>query len=301
MRLLPVETSLIRVENRAVPRPRRRDGAHGRRRRRVPLLGRVDRLPRHRRVARSLGAHARRPRPARRAAERSATRPAALRARDVASPRRRGRPTACSTGSASRAFNEFWFRVTPALHGHLETIASFFHPLDGVRGWNRLYGSRGFLQYQYVVPDARARRPCARSIEMLSDARCGVVPRGAEALRPRQPRAAVVPRARAGRSRSTSRAAGPASAELLDRLDELVVDAGGRIYLAKDSRLRPELLPRDVPRARPLRRAPRTRRPGRRAAVRPPTPPRPPLTPPTIASPYASTRAATQPGADDVT
>ena len=82
----------------ALPRPRRGDGAHGRRRRPVPLLGRVDRLPRHRRVARAFGAVPRRPRHRSTTCRRScgATRCASRPRR--CSPRRRGRPTACSTG-----------------------------------------------------------------------------------------------------------------------------------------------------------------------------------------------------------
>ena len=127
-----------------------------------------------------------------------------------------------------------------AVARQVETIASFFHPLDGVRGWNRLYGSRGFLQYQYVVPDdahdaVRIDRDAQRGAR-------GVVPGGAEALRPGQPRAAVVPGAGLD-ARARHPGIVPGLAELLDHLDELVVDVGGRIYLAKDSRLRPELLP----------------------------------------------------------
>src|SRR5260370_23272758 len=67
--------------------------------------------------------------------------------------------------------NEAVYRRAPrARQGELQTIGTFFHPLDAIRNWNRVYGPGGFRQYQYVVPfghEAAVRR----SFELVSRAR----------------------------------------------------------------------------------------------------------------------------------
>lgn len=137
-------------------------------------------------------------------------------------------------------FNHAYYALHRRRSGtHLETLAGFFHPLDAVHDWNRLYGPRGFIQYQFVVPDDHeGSRAVVAAIEAVGASGypgfLTVLKRfGAEGM-------AMLSFPRPGWTLTIDLPCGAGLRDLVRRLDALVLDAGGRIYLAKDATASPE-------------------------------------------------------------
>lgn len=159
--------------------------------------------------------------------------PARLRAPGWAPTMLLGRPTV-------QVFNALWLRRSrPGTHIRLTPLATFFWPLDGVRGWNRLYGKRGLIQYQCVVPDGA--EPVLRRI-LAAASRAGAVSPLAVLKRLGDGDGPLAFAMRGWTLALDFRAAEPGLDRLLDAFDDWVAQAGGRVYLAKDARLAPAAL-----------------------------------------------------------
>jgi decaprenylphospho-beta-D-ribofuranose 2-oxidase len=173
--------------------------------------------------------------------------PLRYRARQVASVPPVVPPVGLINRATVRAFNEMWYRKAPRHRaGQLQSIAGYFHPLDAVGEWNRVYGRRGFLQYQFVVPHG-AEETLRTVIGRLSDVQAPSFMTVLKRFGPGNPGMLSFPMG--GWTLAVDVAAGHRDlAQLLRQLDTLVFDAGGRHYLAKDAHMSADAVRRGYPR-----------------------------------------------------
>ncbi|MFF0158903.1 FAD-binding protein [Streptomyces sp. NPDC005263] len=156
-------------------------------------------------------------------------------------------PEGLLSGTTVGLFNELRYRTAPrARTGELQSISGFFHPLGGVPHWNRIHGGGGCVQYQFVV--GRGQEDAVRRIvRRVSERRCPSFPAVLKRFGDADPGWLSFPVP--GWTLALDIPAGlPGLGAFLDELDEEVATAGGRVCLAKDSRLRPDLLTAMYPR-----------------------------------------------------
>lgn len=156
-------------------------------------------------------------------------------------------PNAALNYWSVKTFNHFYFKTQSRKDTFLCLAEKFFYPLDRINHWNRIYGRRGFLQYQCVIPFDKARQALAIILRKLSNSRrasfLAVIKRFGDEGQgllsfPREGVTLALDIPIADREVFA----------LLDQLDNIVLSFGGRVYLAKDARLKPEAFKNMYPR-----------------------------------------------------
>ncbi len=131
------------------------------------------------------------------------------------------------------AFNTLFYRLHRTIAGRLADIDSFFYPLDSIRNWNRMYGRRGFVQYQLVFPLETSRTGLAEVLERVSASGrgsfLGVLKRFGSA------NAGLLSFPFPGYTLALDLPVSDGLVPFLSGLDEVVLHHGGRLYLAKDA------------------------------------------------------------------
>lgn len=112
---------------------------------------------------------------------------------------------------------------------------SFFYPLDSINNWNRIYGRKGFLQYQFILPLEVSYDGVKQILEILSKSGKGSFLAVLKLYGKQNENTLSFPME--GYSLALDLKVSNSVFELLNRLDKTVENFGGRVYLSKDARL----------------------------------------------------------------
>ncbi len=132
-------------------------------------------------------------------------------------------------------FNRLYYRLQSGSSTSNESYDEFFFPLDSIKHWNRLYGRKGFMQYQFVLPEESAREGMSQILQQVAGAGKGsflaVLKQFGNA------NANLLSFPRSGMTLTLDFKLEDSLFPMLESLDAIVLEHGGRHYLAKDARL----------------------------------------------------------------
>lgn len=128
-----------------------------------------------------------------------------------------------------------FFRYRREWRKEIKSFAEFFHPLDGIGNWHRLYGRRGFFQYQCLIPDnAEVRERLHDILQLIHERGCFSY---LAVLKYHGDHQGLLSFGKRGYSLALDFPNTRRVRELITELNEYVASIGGRVYLAKDALL----------------------------------------------------------------
>lgn len=137
------------------------------------------------------------------------------------------------------AFNfAYYHKMLKKESTHITDYNTFFYPLDAVDNWNRIYGTRGFTQYQFVLPKESGREGLRAILTRIADSGMGSF---LAVLKLFGEEESFMSFPMAGYTLALDFPVQKGLFELLAELDEMVADYGGRLYLTKDVRMNEEM------------------------------------------------------------
>jgi len=152
-----------------------------------------------------------------------------------------------------QAFNfAYYNKCRPGTHKQVVDYNQFFYPLDAIANWNRIYGKRGFTQYQFVIPKEAGRVGMERILKRITDSGLGSF---LAVLKLFGKQNSFISFPMEGYTLALDFPISHKAMDLFKELDAMVADYGGRLYLAKDSRMNADLFKSTYPNADEFRQA----------------------------------------------
>lgn len=127
---------------------------------------------------------------------------------------------------------------------NIVTYEPFFYPLDAILHWNRGYGKRGFVQYQFVLP-LEAKAGLVEILTRISDKKMGSF---LVVLKVFGEQNDMISFPFEGYTLAMDFPIRKGLFEFLDELDQIVLHYKGRLYMSKDARMKPDMLEKGYPR-----------------------------------------------------